>query len=137
MVPLGLVLLALSIAACEASPEKLLEKSRKISELYAFGELYVPLYQQAIIDSNWTAIRENLTEIQRLKFPIASLPCPENLLLQKQDWDEGCRYFTRAVDNLNIVMGWRGEEAERGRDEIAEGVQHVYNWWGELVKLVR
>ena len=86
---MGLVLLALTVAACEPSPEKLLEKSRKIPELYEFGALYVPLYQQTIIDSNWTAIRQNLRELQRLKFPVATLPCPDNLLLQKQDWDEG------------------------------------------------
>lgn len=134
---MGLVLLALTVAACEPSPEKLLEKSRKIPELYEFGALYVPLYQQAVIDSNWTAIRQNLTEFQRLKFPVAKLPCPDNMLLQKQDWDEHCRYFTRAVDNLNIVMGWRGVEAEMGREEITEGVQLVYIWWSELVKLVR
>ena len=63
-----LACLVMVVASCgEPAPEKLLDKSRKIDELYKFGTLYVPLYKQAVADSDWTAIRQNIRDIIRLK----------------------------------------------------------------------
>lgn len=136
--PLGLVLLTLAVSACgEPSPEKLLEKSEKIPELYRFGELYVPLYQQAVIDSNWSAIRTNMVEIIRRKTEVSRLGVPENRILHRAEWETNRRLFVRAVDNLNIVMGYRGTIEDSLKLEMAEGVQLVYDWWQMLVEFIR
>jgi len=137
MVP-GVAAVALLLSACgDPSPEKTLEKSRQIPALHEFGTLYVPLYQQAVIDSDWTAIRANIVEIERLKIPVSRLDCPENRIIQKRDWDTNQRLFVRAVGNLNFVIGYRGAMADSLRYEIAEGVQSVYDWWFELVDFLR
>lgn len=130
------VLLLLAGACGEPAPEKLLEKSRKIPELYAFGSLYVPLYQQAMRDSNWTPIRENIREIVRRKQQVMRVEAPERLKLQEQKWESNQRLFSRAVDNLSVVIQWRGEEAEEKQEDIAEGVQRVYDWWYMLVDML-
>jgi hypothetical protein len=134
-----LALLAGIIAACggEPSAEKLLDKSRKIPELYSFGELYVPLYQQAIADSNWVPIRSNIRDLVRLKRPILALDVPGTLSLRKAEWETNQGLFSRAVDNLSVVIQWTGEREEQDRVEIAEGVQGVYDWWQMLVEMVR
>jgi len=133
-----LVCLVLAVGSCgEPAPEKLLEKSRKIDELYNFGALYVPLYKQAVADSDWTAIRQNIRDIIRLKETVVDLDVPENLRLQKQQWEEYQGLFNRSVGNLSVVMGWRGERADTSRVEIAEGVQGVYDWWQMLVEMIR
>ncbi|MFO7769435.1 MAG: hypothetical protein R6W82_10840 [bacterium] len=130
-------LLLLALGACgEPPPEELLEKSRKVPELYEFGSLYVPLYQEAMEDSNWTPIRENIREINRLKQQVARVGAPKHLTLQKQKWESNQRLFSRAVDNLSVVIQWRGEEAARRQEEIAEGVQRVYDWWYMLVDML-
>ena len=117
---LWLFSLVLVVTACgEPAPEKLLEKSRKINELYRFGSLYVPLYKQAVADSDWTAIRRNIRGIVRLKEPVVDLDVPENLRLQKQKWEDYQGLFNRAVGNLSVVMGWRGERADTSKVEIA------------------
>jgi len=135
---LGMITTALLVTACgDPSPEKLLEKSRKIPALHDFGVLYVPLYQQAVIDSDWTAIRENIVEIERLKIPVSRLDCPENRLIQKRDWETNQRLFVRAIGNLNFVMGYRGQMADSLRMEIADGVQSVYDWWSLMVRFLR
>ncbi|MFC1628787.1 hypothetical protein ACFL3H_06705 [Gemmatimonadota bacterium] len=137
MVP-GVIAAALLVSACgDSSPEKALEKSRKIPALHDFGTLYVPLWQQAVIDSDWTAIRTNIVEIERLKIPVSRLDCPENRMIQKSDWDTNQRLFVRAVGNLNFVMGYRGAMADSLNIEIAEGVQSVYDWWFEMVDFLR
>jgi hypothetical protein len=134
----GMIIAALLVTACgEPSPERLLAKSRQIPALYEFGALYVPLYQQAVIDSDWTAIRENIVEIERRKIPVSRLECPENRIIHRSEWETNQRLFIRAVGNLNIVMGWRGEMAESRRIEIAEGVEGVYNWWYMMVRFLR
>ena len=135
---LFVVVLATTIAACgEPSPEILLERSRKIPEIYQFGALYVPLYQQAIVDSNWTAIRRNIRELVRLQSVVSRLEVPENIRLQKQQWENYQGLFNRAVGNLSVVMGWRGERADSSKVEIAEGVQAAYDWWLMLVEMIR
>ncbi len=127
----------LLLGACgEPAPEKLLEKSREIPELYEFGSLYVPHYQQAVEDSNWTPIREEIREIVRLKQQVMRVEAPEHLTLQKQKWESNQRLFSRAVDNLSVVIQWQGERAERGREDIAEAVQRVYDWWYMLVDML-
>ena len=132
------VVLAITVAACgEPSPEILLERSRKIPEIYQFGALYVPLYQQAIVDSNWTAIRRNIRELVRLQSVVSRLEVPENIRLQKQQWVDYQGLFNRAVGNLSVVMGWRGERADSSKVEIAEGVQAAYDWWLMLVEMIR
>lgn len=135
---LSVVILTLAVSACgEPSPEILLEKSRKIPELYQFGVLYVPLYQQAVVDSNWTAIQRNIRELVSLERAIGRLEVPENIRLQKQEWERDMRLFNRAVGNLSVVMGWRGERADSSKVEIAEGVQAAYDWWQMLVEMIR
>lgn len=135
---LSVVILTLAVSACgEPSPEILLEKSRKIPELYQFGVLYVPLYQQAVVDSNWTAIQRNIRELVSLERAIGRLEVPENIWLQKQEWERDMRLFNRAVGNLSVVMGWRGERADSSKVEIAEGVQAAYDWWQMLVEMIR
>ena len=137
MIP-GVAIAALLVTACgEPSPEKMLEKSRQIPALYEFGALYVPLYQEAMIDSDWTAIREQIVEIERLKIPVSRLDCPENRIIHRNDWETNQRLFIRAVGNLNIVLGWRGEMAASRQDEITEGVEGVYNWWYMMVRFLR
>ncbi len=133
-----IVSLVLVVGACgEPAPEKLLERSRKIPELYQFGTLYIPLYQQAVADSDWTAIRQGIREIVRLKQLVNRQDVPDNIILRKQEWELNQRLFSRAVDNLSVVMGWTGARADLGRIEIAEGVQSVYDWWQMLVEMVR
>lgn len=133
-----IVTLVLVVGACgEPAPEKLLERSRKIPELYQFGTLYIPLYQQAVADSDWTAIRRGIREIVRLKQLVNRQDVPDNIILRKQEWESNQRLFSRAVDNLSVVMGWTGARADLGRIEIAEGVQSVYDWWQMLVEMVR
>ncbi len=133
-----IVSLVLVVGACgEPAPEKLLERSRKIPELYQFGTLYIPLYQQAVADSDWTAIRQGIREIVRLKQLVNRQDVPDNIILRKQEWESNQRLFSRAVDNLSVVMGWTGARADLGRIEIAEGVQSVYDWWQMLVEMVR
>lgn len=133
-----IVSLVLVVGACgEPAPEKLLERSRKIPELYQFGTLYIPLYQQAVADSDWTAIRQGIREIVRLKQLVNRQDVPDNIMLKKQEWESNQRLFSRAVDNLSVVMGWTGARADLGRIEIAEGVQSVYDWWQMLVEMVR
>jgi len=133
-----IVSLVLVVGACgEPAPEKLLERSRKIPELYQFGTLYIPLYQQAVADSDWVAIRQGIREIVRLKQLVNRLDVPDNIILKKQEWESNQRLFSRAVDNLTVVMGWTGARADLGRIEIAEGVQSVYDWWQMLVEMVR
>ena len=135
---LFVVVLAITVAACgEPSPEILLERSRKIPELYQFGAIYVPLYQQAIVDSNWIAIRRNIRELVRLQSVVSRLEVPENIRLQKQQWENYQGLFNRAVGNLSVVMGWRGERADSSKVEIAEGVQAAYDWWLMLVEMIR
>ena len=135
---LGTLVLALAVSACgEPSPEILLEKSRKIPELYQFGALYVPLYQQAVVDSNWTAIQRNIRELVRLGRAVGRIEVPENLMLQKQQWEDYKGLFNRAVGNLSVVMGWRGERADNSKVEITEGVQAAYDWWQMLVEMIR
>ena len=134
----GVLAAALLVSACgERSPERLLEKSRQIPALFEFGAFYVPLYQQAVIDSDWTAIRENIVEIERLKIPVSRLDCPKNRILQQREWETNRRLFVRAVGNLNFVMGYRGVKADSLNIEIAEGVQRVYEWWFMLVDFLR
>jgi hypothetical protein len=133
----GMIVGVFLVIGCEPSPEKLLEKSRQVPALHEFGALYVPLYQQAVIDSDWTAIRENIVEIERLKIPVSRLECPENRIIQRSEWDTNRRLFVRAVGNLNIVMGYRGAVADSARIEIAEGVQAVYDWWSLMVRFLR
>ncbi len=134
----GIITVVLLAVGCgETSPEKLLEKSRQIPALHDFGTLYVPLYQQAMIDSNWTAIRENIVEIERLKIPISRLDCPPNLLLQKSDWETNQRLFVRGVGYLNLMMGYRGTETDSVTAEIVKGVQGVYDYWSLIVDLLR
>ncbi len=129
---------ALLVTACgDPSPEKLLEKSRQIPALHEFGTLYVPLYQQAMIDSDWTAIRENIVQIERLKIPVSRLDCPSNLLLQKADWDTNQRLFVRGVGYLNLMMGYQGAETDSVTAEIVKGVQGVYDYWYMIVKSLR
>jgi len=134
----GMIAITLVVTACgDPAPEKLLEKSQQIPALHDFGVLYVPLFQQAVIDSDWTAIRENIVEIERLKIPVSRLDCPEDQIIHSNDWDTNRRLFVRAVGNLNIVMGYRDEQAEAAKVEIAEGVQAVYDWWAEMVRFLR
>jgi len=134
----GVIAVALLVSACgERSPDKALEKSRQIPALHEFGTLFVPLYQQAVIDSDWTAIRANIVEIERRKIPVARLACPENRIIQKREWDTNQQLFVRAVGNLNFVIGYRGTITDSLNIEIAEGVQHVYDWWYEMVDFLR
>ena len=135
---LGLLVLTIAVSACgEPTPDILLEKSRKIPELYQFGALYVPLYKQAVVDSNWTAIRRNIRELVSLERAVGRLEVPENLRLQKQQWEEYQGLFNRSVGNLSVVMGWRGDRADSSKIEIAEGVQSAYDWWQMLVEMIR
>ncbi len=135
---LGVLAFTLAVSACgEPTPEIFLERSRKIPELYQFGAIYVPLYQQAVVDSNWTAIRRNIRELVRLERAIGRLEVPENVRLHKQQWEDYQGLFNRAVGNLSVVMGWRGERADSSKVEIAEGVQAAYDWWQMLVEMIR
>jgi len=132
------VSLAVVVSACgEPAPEKLLARSRKIPELYQFGALYVPLYKQAVADSDWTAIRRNIRGIVRLERAVNRMDVPGKIRLQKQEWDSYQQFFNRAVGNLSVVMGWTGEREEAEKIEIAEGVQLVYDWWQMLVEMIR
>jgi hypothetical protein len=133
------VLLLVVLTACggEPLPENLLEKSRQIPELSAFGALYLPLYEKAIVDSNWVPIRSNIRELMRLKARITALDVPDNIRLKKNEWESNQRLFARAVDNLAVVITWSGEREEANRVEIAEGVQRAYDWWQMLVEMLR
>ena len=133
------VLLLVVLTACggEPPPENLLEKSRQIPELSAFGALYLPLYEKAIVDSNWVPIRSNIRELMRLKARITALDVPDNIRLKKNEWESNQRLFARAVDNLAVVITWSGEREEANRVEIAEGVQRAYDWWQMLVEMLR
>ena len=132
-----IVVVFLVIGCGDPSPERLLEKSRQIPALHDFGALYVPLYQQAVIDSDWTAIRENIVEIERLKIPIARLDCPANLMIQKAEWDTRQRLFVRGVGYLNLMMGYQGAVTDSVTAEIVKGVQGVYDYWYLMVDLLR
>ena len=131
------VLSLLVLGACgEPTAEQLLEKSREVPELHAFGSRYVPLYQEAMEDSTWGPVRENIREIVRLKQQVLRVEVPDDLTLKKQKWESNQRLFSRAVDNLSVVIQWQGEEAEGRQEEIAEGVQRVYDWWYMLVDML-
>jgi hypothetical protein len=135
----GLLLLVVLAAACggDPLPENLLEKSRQIPELSAFGAIYLPLYEKAIVDSNWVPIRSSIRELMRLKARITALEVPGNIRLEKNEWESNQRLFARAVDNLAVVITWSGEREETNRVEISEGVQRAYDWWQMLVEMLR
>lgn len=126
-----------ALSACgEPTAEELLERSQKVPELHQFGALFLPLYQEVARDSTLDGVRANIVELIRIKQAVMRVDVPQNLLLEKHEWDSNMRLFSRAVDNLNVVLGWRGMEAEVRRREVFEGVQHVYDWWQMVVEML-
>ncbi len=136
-----IVLAALTVAACGApGPEHLLRKSRKVPALYEFGTIFVPLYQQAMADSNWAPIREQLRDIERLKNAVTALDVPENRILARREWERNQTLFARGVGYLNVALGESGTGAEptaEQQEEIFKGLHGAYDWWAELVKFLR
>ncbi len=136
-IPVGIVLLALSVAACGApGPERLLKKSEQVPVLHEFGGIYVPLYQQAMVDSNWTPVRAQLRELERLKNEISALPCPENRILARREWERNQTLFARGVGFLNVALGTEDSTAEK-QEDIVTGLTGVYDWWSELVRFLK
>jgi hypothetical protein len=133
----SILLAALLAAACagEPEPEKLLEKSRSIPELYAFGSLYVPLWRRAMADTQAAGLIPEARELARLKQQIARLPVPERILLKRSEWETNQRLLSRAVDYLLVVLG-ESKEGVQDPEEFRKAVQAVYDWWYMLVDLL-
>jgi hypothetical protein len=127
----------LVLAACggEPSPEKLLEKSAEIPELYAFGSRYLPLWRAAMADSDATDLIANARELARVKQLIARLEVPERIRLHRSDWETNQRLFSRAVDYLLVVLG-KCREGVHDPEAFHQAVQAVYDWWYLLVDLL-
>ncbi|MFC1544279.1 hypothetical protein ACFL4Y_03390 [Gemmatimonadota bacterium] len=141
LVPASWLVVGMSVAllaGCggEPSAEDLLEKSRAMPDLYAFGALYVPLYQQAMADSNWAPIRAQISELVRIKQRINALDVPDAIRMKRNDWESYQRLFTRAVDNLAVVVTWDEERIQENLTEVVEGVQRAYDWWQMLVEML-
>jgi|GEM_PF-1536753 len=138
-VPTGVLLLAVLVSACGGSEaERLLRKSEQIPALHEFGSLFVPLYEEAMADSNWAPVRAQLRELERLKNEVTALDCPENRTLAQREWERNQNLLARGVGFLNVALGAQADSTTRQQQEdIVTGMQGVYDWWVELVRFLR
>jgi hypothetical protein len=128
---LFLIVLLGPIFISASNPLQTEETESQVQELSDFHEIIYPIWHTAYPEKDYAALREFVSEVNRLAKNLFEARLPGILRDKKTKWDEGMEQMKKAVDDYN--------EAASGDDDQAllDAAEALHAKFEMMVRLIR
>jgi hypothetical protein len=124
------ILLPLTIIFSQNKPEAYDTESR-VAELENFHQVIYPLWHTYYSTKDYPALRNCVSEVNKLAEPIYTSKLPGILRDKKERWEKGVNEFNMAVTDYSV-------QAKNNDDELLlKSVESLHTKYENLVKIIR
>lgn len=114
-----------------SGPSQTEETESRVAELSDFHEIIYPIWHTAYPEKDYAALREYVTEVNRLAKNLFEAKLPGILRDKKAKWDEGMAQMKKAVEDYNKAAS---AEDDRALLDAAEALHAKFEM---MVRIIR
>ena len=107
------------------------ETESRVEELEAFHEIIYPIWHTAYPEKDYAALREYVSEINRLAENLFAAQLPGILRDKKTRWDEGLEDMKQAVEDYNKAAAGKDDQA------LLDAAEALHARFEMMVRIIR